>query len=260
MKRYFKIWLFLTSISSQVALMSRFGAGVFFIGKFLRFGLFLFFILLIQSKTKTIAGYNLWEIIFFYATFNLIDVCAQFFLREVYAFRNNVVSGRFDNYLTKPLSPLFRSLFGGTDILDLPMLVVSIGLAIFSGMHIDSVTLTSVLLYILLLINAFVIALSFHIFVVSIGILTTEVDNTLWIYRDLTQMGRLPIDIYREPISFLLTFVFPIAIMITYPAKALMGTLGMQLILFSFMFGIGLLCSSVALWRYALRYYSSASS
>lgn len=260
MKKYFKIWLFLTSVSSQIALASRFGGSIFFIGKFLRFGLFIFFVLLIQAKTKTIVGYSLWQIIFFFTTFNIIDVVSQFFLREVYIFRRNVISGQFDYSLIKPISPLFQALLGGSDILDLPMLFVSFGLLFFSFTQLGSIAPFDFFLYTLLLVNGLLIALSFHVLVACMGILTTEVDNALWIYRDLTQMGRFPIDIYREPLSFFLTFVMPIGIMITVPGKAIMGLLNFGVIAYSLSFGVILFLSSLWLWKRSLRGYTSASS
>ncbi|MBI1982158.1 MAG: ABC-2 family transporter protein [Candidatus Levybacteria bacterium] len=260
MKKYFKIWLILTGIASQIAFQSRFGAVVFIIGKILRFLFFLLFLLLLSSKTNAIAGYSLWQIILFFITFNLVDTLAQFFLREVYRFRSYVVSGDFDYILTKPVSPLFRSLFGGSDILDLSIILLSIAFIIFSAGKIESISLLNVVLYIIFVLNAFLIALAFHIFVLAIGVLTTEVDNTIMLYRDITQMGRLPVDIYREPLQGILTFVIPVGIMMTFPAKALMGLLSLSSILTSVFIGILFVILSLWFWRFSLKHYSSASS
>lgn len=213
-----------------------------------------------MAKTKTIAGYNFWQIIFFYATFNLIDTLAQLFLREVYRFRAYVVQGYFDYILTKPISPLFRALFGGSDMLDLSILAVSIGFIIVAAINIGSISLVNVLLYTLLIFNAFLIALSFHIAVLAVGILTTEIDNTIMLYRDFTQMGRVPIDIYKEPLRGLITFVVPVGIMMTFPAKALMGLLSTEGMIVSFGVGLLLFLLSFHFWKFSLRHYSSASS
>lgn len=258
--RYFKIWLLLSLKSARIALNSRFGAIFFSVGKVIRFFLFIGFILVIESKTKNIVGYSIWQIIFFFATFNLIDILSQLFLREVYQFRSYVVSGDFDYFLVKPLSPLFRALFGGSDVLDFPVLIASIFFLMLSAGHIGNINLINTLFYVLLVINALFIALSFHIFVLGICILTTEIDNTLWTYRDLIQLGRFPIDIYREPLRGFLTFIIPIGIMITFPAKMFMGFLSTQLILVAFFVSVVFLGVSLYMWKYSLRKYSSASS
>lgn len=259
-KKYLRIWWLLSTKAAQIAFVSRFGAIGFLIGKLIRFAFFLFFLLIIIDRTKAIVGYSLWQIIFFYATFNLIDILVQFFLREVYRFRSYVVSGDFDFFLVKPYSPLFRSLFGGADPLDIPMIILSLVFVIGSGIMIGNISILSVGLYILLLINSFFIALAFHIIVLAIGVLTTEVDNTIWLYRDLTQMGRLPIDIYIEPLRSVLTFAIPVGIMITFPAKALMGLLSPLAILVAVVVSVGVFSMAFFLWRFSLTQYSSASS
>ena len=258
--RYLKLWWLMTKMVSQVALVSRFGAIIFMFGKILRFLFFLLFLLILISRTDAIAGYSAWQIIFFFLTFNIVDTLAQFFLREVYRFRSYVISGDFDYFLTKPMPPLFRLLFGGSDILDLPILFI---LVIFLGValtKIGGINIFGVILYTGLLINAFLIALAFHILVLSIGILTTEVDNTLWLYRDVTSMGRVPIDIYREPLKWIITFIFPVGIMMSFPAKAVFGLLSLELILISVLVSATLFYLSVKLWNTSLKKYSSVSS
>lgn len=260
LKKHFKFWWLATASSTQTALSSRFSATLFLIAKSMRFFLFLVLILIIANQTKVIAGYNLWQMILFYATFNLIDNTAQFFLREVYRFRSYVVSGDFDYFLTKPISPLFRSLFAGSDILDLPLLIISIILIILAAAKLGPVSILSISLYAALIFCALVIAVAFHIFVISVGILTTEVDNTIMLYRDITQMGRFPVDIYREPISWFITFVIPVGVMMTYPAKSLMGQLSPELILISPAIALIFIFLSYKFWQFSLKRYSSASS
>ncbi len=260
MKRYIKLWWTLTLATSQIAFQSRFGAGLFLVGKLIRFTFFLFFLTVLVTKTKAIAGYTFWEIIFFYATFNFLDTLPQFLFRNVYRFRQQVLNGYFDNLLTKPLPALFHPLFGGSDMLDLIILFASIFFIIFSGMHIENLTTINVLSYLLLLANGFLISAGFHIFVLGSGIMTTAVDNTVMLYRDLTQMGRLPIEIYQEPLRGLITFVVPVGIMMTYPVKAILGSLSFWNIILSLVVGIAVLLLSLKFWGYALTKYTSASS
>ncbi|MBI2327293.1 ABC-2 family transporter protein [Candidatus Curtissbacteria bacterium] len=260
LKKYFKIWLLMTTCVSQIAFLSRFGAVLFIIGKFLRFGFFLLFLIILETQTKGIEGYNLWQVIFFFATFNLIDTLPQLFFREVYRFRSYVVSGQFDFFLTKPLSPLFRSLLGGSDILDLSMIFIAVGFIALSATRLEGITGLSIISYLLLIANALVIAMALHILVISVGVLTTEVDNTIMLYRDITQMGRIPVDVYREPLSFLITFVIPVGVMATFPAKALMGLLTLQFMMISFLISGILLAASLAFWKFSLKNYSSIST
>lgn len=260
MSKYFNLWLNMSLLQSQIALRSTFGASLFFIAKLLRFSLFIVFLLLIEQNIKTIAGYSLWQMVLFYATFNLIDTIPQALFREVYRFRQYIVEGNFDYILTRPISPLFRALLGGSDILDTPIIVLSLLLVSLSVINIGNITTLDVLLFALLTINGLAIALSFHIFTLCMGILTTSVDHTIMVYRDLTQLGRFPVDIYLQPIRGILTFVIPIGIMITFPPQALMNLLNPELILVSFAFSFGFLFASLKFWQYAITKYQSASS
>lgn len=260
LKRYFKIWCLMTKNSFMIALVSRFGAMFFLVGKIIRFLLFLFFLVTVLKRTNFLAGYTFPQVVFFFLVFNLIDISAQLFLREVYRFRPLVVSGDFDLILTKPFSPLFRVLFGGADFLDLLTLIPLIVFIFWYAKVLGILRMINLILFLILYLNGFLIAVSFHILVLSLGILTTEVDHTIMIYRDLTQMGKVPIDIYQEPIRSFLTFIVPIAIMITFPAKAFLGLLSFRGAIYSLLIGMFFLFLSLKIWKYSLSKYSSASS
>lgn len=233
---------------------------VFILGKVIRFVFFFLLLVIIVQKTKALVGYTFNQVIFFFLTFNLIDITAQFLFREVYRFRPLIVSGDFDLVLVKPIHPLLRVLLGGADVLDLITLVPLIWLIFYFGQGLGPFSLGMVLLYIALIGNAFLIATAFHIAVLAFGILTTAVDHTIMIYRDLTSMGKIPIDFYNQFIRALLTFVIPVGLMMTAPAKALMGLVSWQTIVYAFFIGMLLFWASVRFWDWSLKHYSSASS
>lgn len=260
MYRYFKLWWFFTKNTTSLAMQSRFGSVVFLLGKIIRFFILFYFLYILINETKTLAGFDIYQVIFFFATFSLVDIIPQLFLRETYRFRSYVVRGFFDYILTKPMSPLFRSLFGGSDVLDIPLLLISVGFLFYAGSHLGPISLLGVLLYLVLLINAMVIAFSIHVFILGFGIITTDVDNGVMLYRDITKMGQIPVDVYRAPVNFLITFVLPVGIMMSFPVKALLGILSYQFMFISFGFAAIFLFGSLRFWRYAVNQYQSASS
>lgn len=260
MKKYLRIWWLLSTASMQTATGSYATIVFFTFGKLLRFVLFLGFILLLQFQTKSLGGYTTWEVILFFAVFNFIDTAAQLFFREVYRFKPHIAMGTFDFFLLKPFSPLFRSLFGGMDVLDIPLLIISFGFIIFSGFMIGTVSVLDSFLFLLLLLNGLLIAMAFHIFILCIGILSSSVDQLLWIYRDLTIFGRVPITVYQEPVRSIMTFVLPVGIMVTFPAQAMLGLLSPLFMFVAFLIAGMLLFASLLFWRYALKQYTSVSS
>ena len=80
------------------------------------------------------------------------------------------------------------------------------------------------------------------------------------IYRDITNLGRFPIDIYKQPLQGILTYLIPVGIMITLPAKALMGLVSPWGVILSFLVGAAAVLVSIRLWNFALTKYTSASS
>lgn len=259
LKRYFRVWWIMSRNSFQVVLTRRKLFFIFFTGKVLRFAFFLGFLFFLVKGSSSIAGYSFNEIVFFFLTFNLVDVLAQFFFREVYRFRHMVVSGNLDYVLIKPVSALFRSLMGGADIIDLITIPPLIYAIIYVGKMLNP-TSTQVIFFAFLVLNGLMIAMAFHILVLALAVITLEIDHSIMIYRDITNLGRLPIDIYKEPLKGILTFLIPVGIMITLPAKALMGFVSLSGVLGSLMLGSVLIFLSTKFWNSALKKYTSASS
>lgn len=260
MKKYLKLWWLYALFTTQVGLVSRIGMILFVTGKLLRFLFFLGFIFIVLSHTRKLAGYSFAQTVLFFAVFNFIDTASQLLMREVYRFRPQVVSGMFDYTLVKPISPLFKAVFGGSDAFDIPLFVISVLLVIYSGISAGIGTPLNYFFFIFMIINSLLIAFAFHVFVIALGILTTEVDNTIMIYRDLTQMGRFPVDIYKEPLRGLITFIIPVGIMMTFPAKVLLGFLDIRWILISALIAALCVLVSLSFWKYALSKYTSAGS
>lgn len=259
MNKYLKVWWWLTHISLATNLATIFSSFLFLTGKIIRFVFFFIFLFGLSRASGGIAGYSSQQVIVFYLVFNLVDTTTQLFFRGVYFFRRLVVNGSFDYLLIRPMSPLFRALIGYTDMLDLITLIPLVGYTIWFLIKMN-VNITNLLWFGVMFLSGCILALTFHILILALGVVTTEVDNSIMLYRDLTAMGRMPIDIYTAPVREILTFIIPIAVMITFPAKALLGLLSWEWILFSLLLTCCFLLISLRFWKYALSQYSSASS
>lgn len=260
MKKYFNVWLRLAFNGFQTQTQARFAMVIFLVGKILRFFVYTFFIIILVQKTTVLAGYSLDQTIFFFLSFNLVDILSQLFFREVYRFRQAVVMGTFDFYLVKPINSLFRSLLGGPDLIDFITLIPLIWAIVFLMIKLGIGDFVGILSYVLLIVIAFLIAASFHILVLALAVVTTEIDHAIMSYRDIVGMGRFPIEIYKEPLRGFLTFIIPVGIMMSFPAKSLLGILSPGLIIYSIIFAAILFYVSLKIWHASLKEYSSASS
>jgi len=259
--RLIKIWLMVASRAAQTQLLTNWGGLLFLIGKIVRFSIFLVFLLTVSGPQKIFLGYSKQQVIIFYLIFNLMDSVSQFLFRGAYLFRNLIVTGNYDLDLLKPLPSYFRPVFGWTDILDfltLPPLLFYLFWYLEKNFYL--VSIFNLIQFFFLFAIGLTISFAFHLIICAVCVLTTEIDSLILIYRDISSMGRFPIDIYPQIIQDILTFIIPIAVMMTIPAKALTGLLSWQGMIIPSLIGVFFSLISFRFWRFALRKYSSASS
>lgn len=261
LKRYYTIWLITAKNALQETFINRWTNSLFFLGKAVRFGMLLLFLFVLQSTNTGFGEYSSDEVVVFFLVFNLIDLTAQILYRGVYLFSQHIRTGSFDFLLIKPISALFQSLFGKPDVNDVIFLLVSaaVSLWILSGLSV-TITSLSILWFIALFINGLLIATALHIVVIAVAILIIEVDNVIWMYRDMMQFGRFPVSIYMPLLKFVLFFIVPIGMMTTIPAEVLLGRTPTYSVVLSSCIGIASFAVSLKLWNWALKHYSSASS
>ncbi len=262
MKAYFRVWLKLTiqQFESQIA-NSRGAALLFMFGKLFRLATAFLMLYVIMGKAKLIVGYTLPQAILILAIFNFVSTISQLFMRGIYMFRQKVVDGTFDFYLLNPLSELFYSLFSYTDPIDTLLVVPYFGLVVWAAANAGyPLTIPVAMILLLIIAIGFVMIMSWHILILSIGVKYLEVDNTIMLYRDLEKMAAMPIEIYGKVGAGIMTYIFPFALIATIPARYIFGLYN-PLYLFGFAV-LALLQIKFALycWNRSLMSYSSASS
>lgn len=202
-------------------------------------------------------GYSGRQLFIFYIVFNFFESIGQVFFRGIYWFRQQVVSGEFDFRLTKPVSPLFQVLTRDTDILDIPMIIITF-LAVIP--EITNGGTEKLFPLIITTIASLILTVAVYTAVAAFGIITTEVDHLIWVFRDVAQLARFPIDLYGSTAKIILTYFLPIGIIYTLPAEALMGLGTLKSALLGLLVAFLFLIASMWYWRYALTKYSSTGS
>lgn len=261
MRKYLRVYwrLALMSFTSQAT--TPFSSFGYLLGKITRVAFFLIFLTAIFKHTDALAGYSLDEAALFFLTFNIVDIVAQLFFRGIYGIRAMVRDGDLDYFLIQPLNVLYRVSFNTVDFLDVATILPVLAVTGWVLHRIPQpLAWKPVLLYTVLITNGLLIAFAIHIAVASLAVLTQELENTIWIYRDLMTLGRFPSDIYDRPMRLILTFVMPIAVMVSFPAKAYLGQLPTIWIAHSAWMALLSVTASLWFWRYATRRYTSSSS
>lgn len=87
-----------------------------------------------------------------------------------------------------------------------------------------------------------------------------RLDNLLYLLGSVFDTARWPIHIFPGVWRFVFTFVIPVAVMTTFPAMALLGTLDAPTMAATVGGSLAMLALSRLVWRTAIRSYTSASS
>ena len=258
--KYGRIWLRTASMAMQAQLTYRLGSFGFLLGKMMRLLFFFAFVVAVFSHVESVAGYSLVETALFFLTFNLVDMAAQILFRGVYGARRTVAEGDFDFYLIQPCSPLFRMVCSTVDFLDLLTIVPVLVMTGMVFARLPPLPWTSYALYGLLLVNAVVLIFAVHVGVAALAVRTQELESAIWIYRDVMFMGKFPVDVYAPAVRWALTLLVPIAVMTTFPAKALLGLLSPAWTLYALALSGGSVAAALLFWRDSLDRYTSSSS
>jgi ABC-2 type transport system permease protein len=76
----------------------------------------------------------------------------------------------------------------------------------------------------------------------------------------MMQMARFPIQVYPQRLQIFLLTILPVAFLTTFPSQALLGRGDIRVLLAAFALAAILVFCSHRFFRFALKFYGSASS
>lgn len=96
------------------------------------------------------------------------------------------------------------------------------------------------------------------IMVMSCAFVLVKVDNLTYLFSSFYDASRWPGSVFRGALSFVFTFVLPLALMTTYPAMGLLGRLGWREIAFALAGAALFTLLSRRVWKACIRRYTGA--
>jgi len=111
-----------------------------------------------------------------------------------------------------------------------------------------------------LLITSTLLLYSLWILTISAAFHVVKVDNLSVLFSSIFDAARWPSSVFRGVLSFLFTFVIPLALMTTYPALAMLGKLRASTIVLAFVGSILFATIARLVWLGSIGRYTSASS
>jgi len=173
----------------------------------------------------------------------------------------HVQKGTLDFVLIKPANSQFLATITAISVykcLDLILGFALLGYGLFRVGHWPS--LSEWLLFAVMMPAGLVIVYSMWLFLATLAFWFVKIDNFTELFYTFYEAGRFPITVYRGWIRGILTFVVPVAFLTTFPAATLMGRLSFRYAIESLLMALIFFYGSSRFWRYAIRFYSSASS
>lgn len=219
------------------------------------FALFLFY----QGGYR-FAGWSWEEALVVLGIFTLLQgFSATFLAPNLNQIVRQVQSGTLDFVLLKPISSQFWLSTRTVSPWGLPDLLFGLMIVGYAGSRLG-VALSAYLVAMLPLLFGALSLYSLWFMLGATSIWFVKIYNVTEVLRGLLEAGRFPMAAYPVGYRFFFTFVVPVAFLTTIPAEALLERTELSWITASAVLAIVLLLISRAFWKFALRFYTSASS
>ncbi|ACC82985.1 ABC transporter permease [Nostoc punctiforme] len=219
------------------------------------FGLFLFY-----RTGYTFSGWSWEAALVVLGIFTLLQgFSATFLASNLNRIVRHVQEGTLDFILLKPIRSQFWLSTHTLSPWGLPDLIFGSIIIGYAGKRLG-VGINGYLLGVLPLLFSFVILYSLWFMLGSMSIWFVKIYNVTEVLRGLLEAGRYPIAAYPTAYRFFFTFVMPVAFLTTVPAQALLGRSEISWLIGAVILAIALFFASTWFWRFALRFYTSASS
>src|SRR5258708_1235977 len=222
----------------------------------------LIFIEIFFSLTKNILGWTKFEVFFLAGVFRIISSLFQFLVvRGVNRLPTIIQKGELDGFLTRPVNSQLLLTIHFMRVYELiPALsgIVIIWYALQQGNFQTSIV--GFLGLFLSLILGFLILYGIYFSVATLTIFTGRFQTLPELYQMIRQPLNFPTDILGQRAGLILTYVLPLAFVITIPVKIFFEKIPFYFLGIAAVFAVFSLGFSTWFWNFALKHYTSASS
>jgi ABC-2 type transport system permease protein len=219
------------------------------------FGLFLFY-----GNGYNFPGWSWEAALIVLGVFTLLQGFSSTFLApNLNRIVRHVQEGTLDFVLLKPIRSQFWLSAHTLSPWGLPDIIFGMTLIGYAGGKLG-LTIDNYLLAAIPLFFGLIVLYSLWFMLGATSIWFVKIYNVTEVLRGLLEAGRYPMVAYPTAFRFFFTFVVPVAFLTTIPAEAMLGRTQIPWVLGAGVLALGLFALSSWFWRFALRFYTSASS
>jgi ABC-2 type transport system permease protein len=220
------------------------------------------FFSVIYLHTDILAGWNIEQMKIFISGYIFIDALNMtVFSNNTWWLPQHINQGDLDYYLTKPVSSLFFLSFKEFAANSFLNLIIASALVYWSiSTYSGDLSSIKIFIYILLLINGTLLYFFSHFLFLMSSFWTQSPRGFADVFYSVSHTMERPDRIFKGTARFLFTYILPFSVMASYPARFLLESFSVEILIT--MLGMTLVLFSILLlvWKKGLSVYSSASS
>lgn len=222
----------------------------------------LFVISLFYGPGRSLGGWSWEAALVVLGVYTVLDgTCSSLLRPNLSTIVTHVQQGTLDFILLKPIDSQFWLSFRTFSPAGLPEIVTGLGLILWAATKAGaSLSPAGLLGTAVMLASSLVILYSLWFGLATTSIWFVKTWNATEVLRAALTAGRYPISAYPLGLRSLLTLVLPVAFLTTVPAEAILGRASLEAGAASLLMASICLALCRGFWRYALRFYTSASS
>lgn len=219
------------------------------------FGLFLFY-----RTGYTFAGWKWEEALVVLGIFTILQGFSSTLLApNLNRIVDQVQQGTLDFVLLKPISSQFWVSTRTVSPWGLPDLIFGSILLVYAARKLGT-SLENYFFSAIPLVFGFISLYSLWFMLGATSIWFVKIYNVTEVLRGFLEAGRYPMVAYPAAYRFFFTFIIPVAFLTTVPAEVILGRGEISWMAGAGILAFVLLFSSRFFWKFALRFYTSASS
>jgi ABC-2 type transport system permease protein len=257
-KYYLRVWFATFKLSLSKAAAFRVEVIVRFLRGVMLVAIQIIFIKAVIGSSGNISGWSEQEMYLLSGIFNMINYISwAFFAINQWRIEEKILKGEFDSILLKPLSSIYAASFPDFFIDEAITAVAGVFLvAYYIVLNIATISLLNVFFGIIAAICGILIWFSLELIFASFDFI--QIKNGLReIKKNLSSVGRFPIEIWNPTAQLIFFTLFPIAFVSAVPAGLITGLFDWKYLIYAILITAIFLYIARKFWYFAISRYTS---
>ncbi|WP_191567430.1 ABC transporter permease [Metabacillus idriensis] len=262
MARYIKMLIAILKINITNIMMYRVNFFLNILDSVIWFVVTLVFFNSIFSHFGNINGWDINDIYILLGASELIkSLMFTLFINNLPYIPTLVNQGKLDHVLFKPINSQFLVSVRKLDFGNLGNTLPAIFLIIYALIQKDEIlNIINGLSFIILLLFGILLAYSIWFILMTLSIWLTKVEGMHELFLGAMTLLRYPASLYKGISRIIFLFLIPIVFVSNIPTYALIGKLEPFNVILLIGYSVGFFVLSICFWKFALKFYQSASS